>query len=180
MKIKIVLRQATILAGIAAIGATALSALFYVTGGRVNGTRSIPLGFYWTSSKPVEKGAYVMLCPPPSEPIAEAKRRGYLGAGFCPGQVGYMMKKILAAKDDVVTITDAGVTVNGALIPLSAPMAADKWGRPMPRYQHTQFTINDNEVLVMGDVNKKSFDGRYFGPILRKQIQTVIVPVFTW
>lgn len=180
MKLKIVLRQASIVASIAAIGAAGLGGLFYITGGRVNSTKSIPLGIYWTSNTPVEKGAYVMLCPPPSEPIAEAKRRGYLGAGFCPGQVGYMMKKILAAKDDVVTISNAGVTVNGALIPLSAPMAADKWGRPMPRYQHTQFTVNENEVLVMGDVNKKSFDSRYFGPILRKQIQTVIVPVFTW
>lgn len=180
MKLKPILRRITVVTAITGLSVTALGLLFYVTGGRVNTTRSIPVGLYWTSSQPVEKGAYVLLCPPPGEVIAEAKRRGYLATGFCPGKLGYMMKKILAAKDDAVAITDAGVTVNGAMLPLSAPMAMDKFGRPLPRYQHTKFTISDNEVLVMSDVNGKSFDGRYFGPILRSQIQTVIVPVFTW
>jgi type IV secretory pathway protease TraF len=32
----------------------------------------------------------------------------------------------------------------------------------------------------MSDVSRTSFDGRYFGPISRAQIRTVIVPVFTW
>lgn len=180
MRLKLILRQITILAGIFAISITALGSLFYATGGRVNVTSSIPLGIYWTTGSPVEKGAYVLLCPPPIEPMAEARRRGYLAEGFCPGHVGHMMKRILAAKDDVVTITDKGVTVNGLMIPLSEPMVADRWNRPMPRYQHTRFVISENEVLVMGDVNKKSFDSRYFGPILRKQIETVIVPVITW
>ena len=180
MKLKPILRRITVVTAITGLSLTALGLLFYVAGGRVNTTRSIPVGLYWTSSQPVEKGAYVLLCPPPGEVIAQAKRRGYLATGFCPGKLGYMMKKILAAKDDAVAITDAGVTVNGAMLPLSAPMAMDKFGRPLPRYQHTKFTISDNEVLVMSDVNGTSFDGRYFGPILRSQIQTVIVPVFTW
>ncbi|WP_017879691.1 conjugative transfer signal peptidase TraF [Janthinobacterium sp. CG3] len=180
MKLKPILRRITVVTAITGLSITALGLLFYVAGGRVNTTRSIPVGLYWTSSQPVEKGAYVLLCPPPGEVIAEAKRRGYLATGFCPGKLGYMMKKILAAKDDAVAITDAGVTVNGAMLPLSAPMVMDKFDRPLPRYQHAKFTISDNEVLVMSDVNGKSFDGRYFGPILRSQIQTVIVPVFTW
>lgn len=180
MKIKPILRKITIVTAITGLAATALGLMFYAAGGRVNTTRSIPVGLYWTSSKPVEKGAYVLLCPPPVEAIAEAKRRGYLTTGFCPGKLGYMMKKILAAKDDAVAITDEGVTVNGAMLPLSAPMVMDKYGRALPRYQHTKFVISDNEVLVMSDVNGKSFDGRYFGPILRSQIQTVIVPVITW
>jgi len=180
MKLKLILRKITVVTAIMGLSVTALGLLFYIAGGRVNTTRSIPIGLYWTSSKPVEKGAYVLLCPPPMEVIAEAKRRGYLATGFCPGKLGNMMKKILAAKDDAVAITDDGVTVNDAMLPLSAPMVMDKFGRPLPRYQHTKFTVSDNEVLVMSDVNGKSFDGRYFGPILRSQIQTVIVPVFTW
>lgn len=180
MKLKPILRKITVVTAIMGLSVTALGLLFYIAGGRVNTTRSIPIGLYWTSSKPVEKGAYVLLCPPPMEVIAEAKRRGYLATGFCPGKLGNMMKKILAAKDDAVAITDDGVTVNDAMLPLSAPMVMDKFGRPLPRYQHTKFTVSDNEVLVMSDVNGKSFDGRYFGPILRSQIQTVIVPVFTW
>jgi type IV secretory pathway protease TraF len=32
----------------------------------------------------------------------------------------------------------------------------------------------------MSDVSGTSFDGRYFGPINRSQIKTVIRPVITW
>jgi type IV secretory pathway protease TraF len=32
----------------------------------------------------------------------------------------------------------------------------------------------------MSDVSGTSFDGRYFGPINRSQIQTVVSPVITW
>jgi type IV secretory pathway protease TraF len=32
----------------------------------------------------------------------------------------------------------------------------------------------------MGDLNAKSFDGRYFGPVQRGQVKEVIVPVITW
>ena len=180
MKIKPILRKITIMTAITGLAATALGLMFYAAGGRINTTRSIPVGLYWASSNPVEKGAYVLLCPPPVEAIAEAKRRGYLTTGFCPGKLGYMMKKILAAKDDAVAITDEGVTVNGAMLPLSAPMVMDKYGRPLPRYQSNSYTLGNSEVLLMSDVSATSFDGRYFGPINRSQIKTVIRPVITW
>jgi conjugative transfer signal peptidase TraF len=103
-----------------------LGALACASGARINSTRSIPVGLYWLSSEPVGKGAYVMFCPPPIGVFEEARARGYLGAGFCPGGYGYLMKRVLAAKDDAVTITDEGVRVNGELLPHSAPIQADK------------------------------------------------------
>ncbi|MES2568793.1 MAG: conjugal transfer protein TraF, partial [Verrucomicrobiota bacterium] len=36
----------------------------YAAGARINTSKSIPVGLYWTSNSPVEKGAYVLLCPP--------------------------------------------------------------------------------------------------------------------
>lgn len=152
----------------------------YAAGARVNTTRSIPLGLYWASSKPVQKGDYVMFCPPPLGVFDTAKERGYLRAGFCPGDYGYMMKRVLAAKDDAVTIADDGVRVNGDLLPYSALHKADKGGRPLPRYQANSYTLNEYQVLLMSDVNHLSFDSRYFGPINRSQIKTVIFPVITW
>ena len=74
-------------------------------GARINTTKSIPVGLYWTSSAPVEKGAYVLFCPPQAGVFDDAKARGYIGAGFCPGGYGYMMKRVLAAKDDAVTVS---------------------------------------------------------------------------
>jgi conjugative transfer signal peptidase TraF len=165
---------------LAGVGVIALGLVCYAVGARVNTSKSIPLGLYWTSDKPVEKGAYVLFCPPQVGVIAEAKRRGYLSAGFCPGDYGYLMKRILAAKGDHVTIAGDGVRVNGELLPHSAPLAQDGAGRPLPRFQAGDFVIGNTEVLLMSDVSSKSFDGRYIGPIGHSQIQTVIVPVLTW
>jgi type IV secretory pathway protease TraF len=36
------------------------------------------------------------------------------------------------------------------------------------------------DVLLMSDISGRSFDGRYFGPIERAQIQAVIRPVWIW
>lgn len=152
----------------------------YAVGARVNTTKSIPVGLYWMSSAPVEKGAYVIFCPPQVSVFDEAKRRGYIGAGFCPGGYGFMMKKVLAAKDDMVAVTSTGVTVNGQLLPLSVPLVADNVGQVLPRYQSSQYTLGNAELLLMSDVSGTSFDGRYYGPVNREQIKGVIRPVLTW
>ena len=110
----------------------------------------------------------------------DARERGYIGAGFCPGGYGYMMKRVLAAKADAVNITEDGVRVNGQQLPLSAPLKTDKAGRALPRYSAQTFTVGSSELLLMSDVSGTSFDGRYFGPIERSQITTVLRPVFTW
>ena len=151
-----------------------------VSGARINTTKSIPVGLYWSSSAPVAKGTYVMFCPPHVGVFDDAKERGYIGAGFCPGGYGYMMKRVLAAKDDAVSIEDDGVRVNGALLPLSAPIKQDGAGRALPRYAAKAFTVAGSELLLMSDVSGTSFDGRYFGPVNRGQITTVLRPVITW
>jgi conjugative transfer signal peptidase TraF len=166
-----------------AIGGVAIVALGFacwVTGARVNTTQSIPLGLYWTSSAPAEKGAYVMFCPPNASLFDEAKERGYIAAGFCTGHYGYLMKRIVAATGDVVSVNAEGVRVNGQLLALSAPLRTDKAGRAMPRYQSNALTLRTSEVLLMSDVSTSSFDGRYFGPLNRSQITSVIHPVLTW
>src|ERR1044071_7745029 len=80
---------------------------------RINTTKSIPVGFYWMTSDAVKKGSYVIFCPPETELFDTAKERGYIGAGFCPGGYGYMMKRVAAVTDDEVAIGADGVHVNG-------------------------------------------------------------------
>lgn len=157
-----------------------LVGLLGLAGARVNTSKSIALGLYWTSDRPVQKGEYVLLCPPTVGVIEEARRRGYLAGGFCPGGYGYLMKRILAAGGDAVTVNANGVRVNGLLLPHSAPLLADRAGRPMPRFQADRYVLGASEVLLMSDVSSTSFDGRYFGPVGRAQIKSVIVPVLTW
>jgi conjugative transfer signal peptidase TraF len=151
----------------------------YAAGARVNTTNSIPVGLYWLTAKPIEKGAYVIFCPPPSDVFDEAKWRGYFKSGFCPGKYQYLMKKVLAVKHDKVSVTELGVRVNGELLSFSAPLKADSTGRPLPILR-AEYELGDTDLLLMTDVSQKSFDSRYFGLIPQSQIQGVICPIFTW
>ncbi|MGZ4823081.1 MAG: conjugative transfer signal peptidase TraF [Terriglobales bacterium] len=176
------LRRGSYLRPLLAVGVALLGALALLgaAGGRINTSKSIRLGLYWTSERRVQKGEYVLFCPPQIVVFEEARRRGYLAAGFCPGGYGFLMKRVLAAKGDTVAVADDGVRVNGKLLPFSAPLAADRAGRPMPRYQASQYVLGASEVLLMTDVSPTSFDGRYFGPVNLTQIRTVVVPLLTW
>lgn len=147
-------------------------------GVRVNVTRSIPLGFYRTSAEPIRKGAYVMFCPPQREVFKEALKRRYIDPGDCPGGSYPMMKRILAAKNDRVQIGPQGVTINGVPVPNSKPRLMDGARRALPHWSGN-FTVQPGDVIVMGE-NKVSFDSRYFGPIPRQQISTVIQPIVIW
>lgn len=152
----------------------------YVVGGRINTSKSLALGLYWTVSSPVEKGGYVIFCPPETPQFVDARTRGYIGAGYCPGNFGQLMKRVLAAKGDSVSITQEGVFVNGVKLPFSAPLAVDGVGRPMPQLAGKTFVLDDYDLLLMTDVSPTSFDSRYFGIIHRNQVTSSIQPVFTW
>jgi len=155
-------------------------ALAHQSGLRLNTTRSIPLGLYLMSHDPIVKGASVLWCPPKRPEFDLAKERGYIGAGFCPGGYGTMMKKVVASDHDVVSVTDEGVMVNGTLIPASQPFEADSMGRPLPRFRVTNHVLAPSELLLMSDINSHSYDARYFGPVHRAHIQSLIYPVMTW
>ena len=157
-----------------------LGFLCYAAGARINTTRSIPIGLYWLTDAPVTKGAFVIFCPPKLALFDEAKARGYITAGFCPGEYGFMMKQVLATGNDRIDTTGEGVRINGKLLDASKPMKADKAGRVMPRYSASNYTLKNAELLLMSDLSETSFDSRYFGPIQLAQIKGVINPVFTW
>ncbi|MFU8797087.1 MAG: conjugative transfer signal peptidase TraF [Gammaproteobacteria bacterium] len=157
-----------------------LFALCAFIGIRFNTTNSIPIGFYRIVHMPIEKGAYVIFCPPENNVFNEAQKRGYISAGFCKGGYGYMMKRVAAVKGDSVFISKEGVFVKGKLLPVSKPVIADAAGRPMFRYPFHTFTLKEGEFLLMSDISGTSFDGRYFGPINRAQIKGVIHSIFTW
>ena len=165
---------------IAGVSAFVAFAGVYAAGARINTTKSIPLGLYWITDEQVNKSSYVIFCPPADPVFLEAKKRGYITTGFCDGELGYMMKKVLAAKGDSVSFEHDGVRVNGELLPLTARATTDKHGREMPTPQTGVQVLSDDELLVMSDVNPKSFDSRYFGVVNRKQIKSVITPVFNW
>ena len=91
-----------------------------------------------------------------------------------------MMKEVAGISGDLVTVNSTGVRVNGLMLPKTSPLQTDPSGRPMPLFHADSYILAGSEVLLMSNTCGLSFDGRYFGPINRVQIETVILPVFTW
>src|SRR5687768_11560102 len=127
-----------VLIGIA-LSLLTVSVVCFAAGLRVNTTKSIPVGIYRLTDVPVGKGEYVIFCPPQTALFDEARSRGYIGAGFCPGNYGYMMKQVLAMAGDRVTSGEEGITVNGKPLPESVPRKTDSAGRILPRYPFSDY-----------------------------------------
>jgi conjugative transfer signal peptidase TraF len=162
------------LSGVAGVWAVCASGL------RVNGTDSEPIGIYWAISRAPAKGDFVFALPPAQPIFKLAKERGYLAAGPSPAGTCALIKQVAAVGGDRVTIDAEGVRINGVLLKNSAPRPADDAGRPMRAYELSDYTLGSEEVLLMSDYSPASFDGRYFGPLSRTTIQSVIVPIITW
>jgi len=162
------------------VGIILVGAVCYFSGIHINTTKSIPSGVYLTVERPVKKGEYVIFCPPKNKVFDMAKERGYISGGFCLGNYSYMMKKILAVKNDTITINTNGVIVNTVLVPFSKLIKADAGGKLLPQLSIQSYVLKTDELLLMSDVNKRSFDGRYFGLVNRNQVKSVIDPIFLW
>jgi conjugative transfer signal peptidase TraF len=154
--------------------------LLFAIGLRVNGTASEPVGIYWAVSKVPAKGDLVFVLPPSMPIFRLAKERGYLAAGPSPAGTCGLIKQIAAVGGDGVSIDSEGVRVNGIVLKNSAPRLTDDAGRLMPACYLSTYTLGVDEVLLMSDYNPASFDGRYFGPLPKTAIQSVIVPLITW
>jgi conjugative transfer signal peptidase TraF len=134
-------------------------------GYRFNETPSVPVGIWRVLpvEGPLRRGQIVSVCPPPTGVFLEAKARGYLSEGSCPGGLEPMLKPIAALEGDAVEQTGEGISVNGWLLAYSSAFSADPEGRPLPRLL-ARFVISKGEVFLVS-AHERSFDSRYFGPL---------------
>lgn len=172
----------------AAAGAVSLlvaCCLAYLCGARINRTHSLPKGLYWVVNRPARRGDLVAFWPADTPEMREARRRGYIIPGVynlgSDGQgYGLLLKKLAAVPGDVVSITGAGVVVNGRLMPNTAPLPRDNVGDPLPILRIENRHLADGEALFISDHLPRSFDARYFGVQEMRQIVEVVVPVWVW
>lgn len=152
----------------------------YFLGLKINTTGSTPIGLYKTVSGDWSKGDYVLFCPSETKVFLEGRKRGYINAGLCKGGYGLMIKKILAAKGDVVSSGVDGVFVNGEKLISSTPKVRDGNGNPMQIFKAEKVVLDEQQVLLMSDSSENSFDARYFGLVNKSQIKSKIQPLFNW
>jgi conjugative transfer signal peptidase TraF len=96
----------------------------------VNRTHSLPVGLYYWSDVPIKKGSIVLFKPDHSTPLEQLGiERGY-EARELP-----LLKRVVALPGDSVSVSSSGVSINGQLLPNSAPLLRDEAGRPLAMAQ---------------------------------------------
>ncbi|MGJ5814852.1 conjugative transfer signal peptidase TraF [Paludibaculum fermentans] len=166
----------------ARIGVVALSicagslALLGALGIRINASPSLPLGLYIVTSD--LKASLVEFCP--AEPYGSlAAARGYRTKGSCPDGATPLMKPVVARSGDRVQVSEQGLSVNGKLLPNTAPRGTDTMGRPMRQWPVGSYRVMPGTVWVASSHNPRSFDSRYFGPIAVSSIRGHLQPLAT-
>ncbi|AGS24596.1 conjugative transfer signal peptidase TraF [Rhizobium etli] len=149
-----------------------------VGGFRINLTPSEPLGLWRIVAldRPAARGDLVFICPPQTIAMREARERGYLRSGTCPGGVAPLIKTVIAVAGQHVEI-DAGVTIDGRLVPSSDLAERDGSGRPMKPFPGG---IVPDESVFLHSPFRGSYDSRYFGPLPASGILGLAQPVLTY
>lgn len=148
---------------------------------RFNATSSMPTGLWRVVrvSEALRAGSIVVACPPDNQAIRQAVARGYLGTGGCPDAREPLLKTIAAIGGDVVAVSAAGVMVNGKLITGTIPLGKDSAGRPLSSFALTNYRLGNGEIWLVANADPRSFDSRYFGPVLTSHVIGFAQPIWT-
>ncbi len=173
------MKKLSVIIAVFLISIMSIALSLMVMGFRINTTDSIPVGLYRITNTKNLKNSFVIFCPDDSQAFRIANDRGYIGSGLCPGGYGYLMKKVVAIKDDIISVTSKGVYVNQKIIPFSKPKIKDGINRRLPQCKVLNYQIKEDEVMTMTNQSEWSFDGRYYGPISLGQIKGTMIPIWT-
>jgi len=163
---------------LAAVGLVLLLGVLASSGYRYQLTDSAPRGIYRFRPGPIERGRWVILCPP-ADAARLAVERGYLGSGPCPGGVEPLLKRVAALPGDRVAVARDGLHVNGTRLPASAPLERDLNDLPLPLAPFGEHAVEPGTVWVIGE-HPRSFDSRYFGPVDERLVLSVADAVVIW
>lgn len=167
---------ALMLVAVSVMGGSAAAA---ITGGyRINLTPSEPLGLWRIVAldRPASTGDLVFICPPQTPVMREARERGYLRVGTCPGGVAPLIKTVIAIAGQSVEI-GAHVTVDGRKLPFSRLAQWDGNGRPMTPFAGG--VVPEKSVFLHSPFIG-SYDSRYFGPLPASGILGLAQEVLTY
>ena len=65
-----------------------------------------------------------------------------------------LLKRVVALAGDEVSVSSSGVSINGQLLPNSAPLFDDEAGRPLTMAQLDHFRLGTHQAFLMGVTTK--------------------------
>lgn len=149
-----------------------------LAGLRVNSSRSLPLGVYRAvgDSTDVVRGSVVIVCLPEVWSRFALQRR-ILGSGHCPGGSYGLGKIVIAVEGDVVTVSRDQLIIAGELLVKHQVLELADFGHAIPRHPLGTYTLRPGEVWLFS-CHPSAFDSRYFGPVAKGTVRSVIRPIF--
>jgi len=162
------------------IGCILLLAASYAGGIRLNLTKSLPRGIYYSKKISGDlyqhRGKYVSVCVNPRNPVIQkAKEWHVIHAGYCPGHLMPFLKKLVGLPGDTISIDHDGVSINGQRLKNSRLKSNFFELFIHPGYRRT---LQPDEYWVMSNYSPNSLDSRYFGPVNRSAILTISKPLY--
>ena len=145
---------------------------------RLNLSGSMPVGLYLIAREPPVRGSIVLACL--RMDVAQlAMARGYVPrGGSCPGGAMPVGKPVLAVAGDTVAVLVEGLQLNGAPVPNSGALLADRNGRPLPKLPIGRHVVRDGEFWLVSNYSPFSFDSRYFGPMNAAEVRAHLRPLW--
>jgi conjugative transfer signal peptidase TraF len=157
-------KRFVIVAAAPAIAASSIVLLLGVFGIRLNiASNSLPPGLYRIVS--AGKGSDLLICPTRVAEQVSIEREYRVKSFGCGDGYAPLLKPIAARAGDTVTLSEAGVAVNGKLLQNSKQYPKDGIGRLMPLVPLGTYAVLPGTVWVISSYNRFSFDSRYFGPV---------------
>jgi conjugative transfer signal peptidase TraF len=135
-----------------------------------NATASAPVGLYEVRSQATFARGELVLIRPPQWVRLFAAVRGYL-----PDTVP-MAKRIAAQNGDIVCRERNAITINNRYV--AHALLADGEGRTLPTWSGCR-RLGKDEIFLLMDSVRASFDSRYFGPVPTTAIIGKLVPIWT-
>ena len=142
----------------------------------INFSNSVPVGLYREASE--RAGSYAAICLP-TKTVKQAIHAGLaIEAGTCPGGFEPILKPVFQATEtSPIRYGPAGFSVDGKLLPNTAPKPRSRIGTPLA---HAPFGIYRSGLWAISDFNSSSFDSRYFGSVDPLAIQFRAKPFLTF
>ncbi len=144
---------------------------------RVNVSSSLPRGIYLRlPARQIVPGALVALCLP-AEAAALYRAHAHAPVGSCPDRLPPFLKAVAVSSGDEVAFGPRGLSVNGRLLPASAPRRQDSAGRPLPHPPFGTYRLEPGSLWLYAP-HPLSFDSRYFGPQPASAVLYRLAPIW--
>lgn len=155
---------------------TVIAALFCSRRLILNTTGSVPRGLWWLSVGQLQRGDIVIV------PISAFRSTSWVPEAYWRknawGKPKAFLKRVAGSPGEVMEAAEYGlIRIAGEVIHNSAPLSADRAGRPLRAFP-LPVTLASDEVWLLSD-SPRGFDSRYLGPALIEGCQKT-VPLFVY